>query len=425
MKPKFSVIIPTYNRGPYLRHTLESCRRQTYKYVEFIVRDDASEDETSIVASEFVASDPRFRYVRANENAGMLENFERALDEADGDYVLCLGGDDGLLAEALASLSTIVLRYPKKLVTWPTGAYIYAGSRDNESQLVLPHAAVGGCRESEISSTSFFERQVSKLFYVSDPQAPMLYVKSAVPRRLLDDAKRISGGRFFACSTPDGYSAFALAALSKTYVYINKPHSIHGVAPNSAGLNYVQGQNDEKDLSKRFFQRSDSMPMSRELGSLPYSPLISLMTADFLFKSDEVFNHGFSKRINMERLIEFSLNELCDGLMAKNKVIREIDILSRLSDYLGLRKFFIKKVSEKYRNARRTLTGDAISPRLVYLRSDRLAINNVTAAVEYIAGDLNGSRPYRDLSWSQAIYNSGRYFFQGRRRLERLYDLIS
>jgi hypothetical protein len=354
----------------------------------------------------------------------MLENFESALVEADGDYVLCLGGDDGLVTDALASLSMLVLDFPGRVITWPTGAYIYAGARGRESQLVIPHLAIGPTRHQIISSANFFERQVANLFYVSDPQAPMLYVKSAVPRLLLEKAKRASGGKFFACSTPDGYSAFAVAAISDSYVYITKPHSIHGVAPNSAGLNYVQGQGDEKDLSTRFFQHANSVPMSKALGSLPYSPLISLMTADFIFKSDEIFGHGFGRRVSMKRLIDRSLDELCDGLMSKEKLLRELNIVSRLADYLELRKFFVEAASKKYRNSRQALVGDAISPRLVYLRSDRLGIRSVTDAADYLSGGRVRIRPYLNLSWPHAIYNSSRYYLQERCRLERLYDLI-
>ncbi len=46
MTPKFSVIIPTYNRASYLRQSLESVFAQTYKNTEVIVVNDGSDDNT-------------------------------------------------------------------------------------------------------------------------------------------------------------------------------------------------------------------------------------------------------------------------------------------------------------------------------------------------------------------------------------------
>ena len=96
-----SVLVPTYNRAPYLYYTLKSCANQEFQDVEFVICDDASSDNTHEVVNSFVNADTRFRSHRSSANRGMLENFEAGLDLLRGDYVIALGSDDILMPNSL------------------------------------------------------------------------------------------------------------------------------------------------------------------------------------------------------------------------------------------------------------------------------------------------------------------------------------
>ena len=92
--PRFTVIIPTKDRAPYLNQTLRTCRMQEYENLEVIVSDDGSTDNTREVVLEAARIDPRIRYVSPGAGAGMRDNFEFALDCVKPGYVIALGGDD-------------------------------------------------------------------------------------------------------------------------------------------------------------------------------------------------------------------------------------------------------------------------------------------------------------------------------------------
>lgn len=63
-----SIILPTHNRAGMIGRAIASVLRQTYPHWELIVVDDASTDDTALVASRF--GDPRILYVALPVNCG-------------------------------------------------------------------------------------------------------------------------------------------------------------------------------------------------------------------------------------------------------------------------------------------------------------------------------------------------------------------
>ena len=59
--PLVSILIPNYNKAPYLRETLDSVLSQTYTHWECIIVDDHSTDNSWEILEEYVAKDSRFK----------------------------------------------------------------------------------------------------------------------------------------------------------------------------------------------------------------------------------------------------------------------------------------------------------------------------------------------------------------------------
>ena len=87
-----SVIIPTYNRPDYLKKSLESAVNQTYRNLEIIVSDNASEVSPEELVKSF--NDSRIHFYRHERNIGMLANVQSAFLRANGKYVASLLDDD-------------------------------------------------------------------------------------------------------------------------------------------------------------------------------------------------------------------------------------------------------------------------------------------------------------------------------------------
>jgi glycosyltransferase involved in cell wall biosynthesis len=91
---KASVILPVYNKAPWLRTCLESILSQTFGDFELLAVDDASTDDSVGVLRSI--SDPRLRIIELPRNVGPGLAAQHAMDEAHGAYLLRVDADDVL-----------------------------------------------------------------------------------------------------------------------------------------------------------------------------------------------------------------------------------------------------------------------------------------------------------------------------------------
>lgn len=89
MDPKFSIIIPTYNRKLILKRAIESVLEQSINDFEIIVVDDGSTDDTSELMNTF--SGVKYQY---QENIGVSSARNTGAKLAVGEWLLFLDSDD-------------------------------------------------------------------------------------------------------------------------------------------------------------------------------------------------------------------------------------------------------------------------------------------------------------------------------------------
>lgn len=104
---KISVIVPCYNQGKYLAETLDSVIMQTFSDWECIIINDGSTDTSESVALSYVKKDSRFRYIY-QENRGVCITRNRGIEMAQGEYILCLDGDDKISCDFLECMYPIL-----------------------------------------------------------------------------------------------------------------------------------------------------------------------------------------------------------------------------------------------------------------------------------------------------------------------------
>jgi glycosyltransferase involved in cell wall biosynthesis len=103
---KISVIIPVYNCEKYLNKCLNSVLEQTLDDFELILVNNGSLDDSAQICAKYADLDSRIRYFLRENSGSAAEPRNRGLEEARGEYIVFVDGDDYLEPDALETLYT-------------------------------------------------------------------------------------------------------------------------------------------------------------------------------------------------------------------------------------------------------------------------------------------------------------------------------
>ena len=91
---RVSVIIPVYNSAGTLARAAQSALRQTLSAMELLIVDDGSRDGSLAEACAISSDDSRARVIALPANRGKPHAMNRAIGEANGEWVAVLDADD-------------------------------------------------------------------------------------------------------------------------------------------------------------------------------------------------------------------------------------------------------------------------------------------------------------------------------------------
>ncbi|WP_296949164.1 glycosyltransferase [uncultured Massilia sp.] len=120
IQPKVSVCVVTYNHEKYIRDCLESLVTQKTNFrFEVIVADDCSRDATKKIVSEYAERYPEIvKPVFHAQNVGAAKNYIFAHEQACGEYIAHMDGDDYALPGKLQSQVDYLDSHPKCNIVW-------------------------------------------------------------------------------------------------------------------------------------------------------------------------------------------------------------------------------------------------------------------------------------------------------------------
>ncbi|MBR3456107.1 MAG: glycosyltransferase family 2 protein [Bacteroidaceae bacterium] len=110
---RFSILIPAYKQA-FLHDCLESVLSQDYEDYEVIVLNDASPENLESVVEQYF-DNPKLKYYKNDCNKGainLVDNWNRCLQLAEGDFVICIGDDDKLLPCCLCEYDKLISQFP-------------------------------------------------------------------------------------------------------------------------------------------------------------------------------------------------------------------------------------------------------------------------------------------------------------------------
>ena len=98
-----SIIVPIYNVAEYLHECIDSILLQTYTYIEVILINDGSTDNSGAICDEYAIKDTRVKVIHQN-NVGVSNARNAGLDIAKGQWIGFVDGDDWISPEMYTSL---------------------------------------------------------------------------------------------------------------------------------------------------------------------------------------------------------------------------------------------------------------------------------------------------------------------------------
>ena len=110
---RFSILIPAFKKA-YFRECLESVLTQDFVDYEVVVVNDASPEDLDAVIEEF-KDNPKLRYYKNEKNYGivhLVDNWNKCLGYAQGEYIINMGDDDLLLPCCLSEYDKLIRQFP-------------------------------------------------------------------------------------------------------------------------------------------------------------------------------------------------------------------------------------------------------------------------------------------------------------------------
>lgn len=233
MAPSFSILIPTRNRANTLGGSIQTCLAQDYAKLEVIVSDNASTPETAAVLAGF--SDPRLKVHRQDERLSMRANFDFLVNQAQGDYIIIIGDDDGIMPGAIAAMAQYLGEADVDILNWPGLVYNWPGVLVPAVGLIdAKIRRVFGTLEQRDPGERFRKLLAGDLKTYLD--GSNLY-HGCIHRRVIE-ASKAKAGHVFPLHVPDVYACMGFLPFARSMVFLHHPLSIAGVSGASHGYSY-------------------------------------------------------------------------------------------------------------------------------------------------------------------------------------------
>lgn len=112
MKDRVSIIVPIYNAGTYLKESIDSLLKQTYRNLEIILVDDGSTDNSAEIANSFT-NDNVHLIRQPNSGASIARN--TGLKHATGEFIQFMDADDYLSVDKIEKQVDALQSFPLKV----------------------------------------------------------------------------------------------------------------------------------------------------------------------------------------------------------------------------------------------------------------------------------------------------------------------
>ena len=207
---KFSVIIPLYNKAPYVAKAIGSVLSQSYKDYELIIVDDGSKDDSAEIASEAIDGRANCRLIK-QKNAGVSMARNNGVAVSQGQYLCFLDADDWWEPTFLEEMLELIEKFPD------AGIYGTNYTIVNETKRKTKVAPVGvepGFDKGYIDYCQVYTKTLTM---------PLWTGAVCIPRQVFDEMKGFPQG----IRLGEDFLLWIQIALKYKVAFLNRPLSYY------------------------------------------------------------------------------------------------------------------------------------------------------------------------------------------------------
>ena len=204
--PKFSVIIPLYNKAPYVAKAIASVLSQTFTDYELVIMDDGGRDDSFAIAQKAIEGHEHC-FLHKQENAGVSMARNNAVALSNGDYLCFLDADDWWEPTFLEEMSKLVEEFPD------AGIYGTNYTIVNETKHKTRIAPIGVDAGFEKGYINYCQ------VYAKTLAMPLTSISIAIPRSVFDEMNGFPKG----IKLGEDFLLWIRIALKYKVAFLNKP----------------------------------------------------------------------------------------------------------------------------------------------------------------------------------------------------------
>lgn len=111
MRPLITIAMPIYNVEKYIKEAMVSVLSQTYNNIEFLIIDDRGSDKSMMIVNDIIDNyngNKTIRIIKHDENKGLSEARNTAMNEAKGEYIYFIDSDDFITKDCIEKMYNII-----------------------------------------------------------------------------------------------------------------------------------------------------------------------------------------------------------------------------------------------------------------------------------------------------------------------------
>ena len=258
----FSVIIPLYNKAPYVATAIESVLGQTYRDFEVIVIDDGSIDQSLEVAKTF---ENKSITIVSQPNSGVSTARNNGVKLAKYPYICFLDADDWWHPTFLEEMKRLITDFPDAGI-YGSGYYIVKNGQERIAPIGVPQG---------------FERGIIDYceVYAKTLCMPLTSISVAIPKHIFDEEEGFKSK----LKLGEDFDLWIRIILKHKAILVNKPLAYY---------------NQDVEVN------------NRAIGSRFYKPEEHMLFSNY---GDFMHNEGFRflfERLALYGLLSYYLNDV-------------------------------------------------------------------------------------------------------------------